>query len=161
MFTDTDSLVYEIETNNVCEDFYEDRSLFDFSDYPENSKFFDPVNKEVIISKIISKLFGLKSKMYSLVTVDNEEIKKPKAVNKNVVKNKRYKEFVDVLINKGVMRHKMKIIQSKLHRIAAYDICKTSLSSFDDKRQILGDDINNLAYFCQDVKSQPKLIELI
>ena len=90
-----------------------------------------------------------------------KKLKKSKAVNKNFVKNKRYKEFVDFLINKGVMRHKMKIIQSKLHRIAVYDICKTSLSSFDDKRQILGDDINNLAYFYQDVKSQPKLIELI
>ena len=42
------SLVYEIETNNVYEDFYEDKSLFGFSDYPENSKVFNPVNKNVI-----------------------------------------------------------------------------------------------------------------
>ena len=43
MFTDTDSLVYEIEIN-VYEDFYENKNLFDFSDYPQNSKFLDPVN---------------------------------------------------------------------------------------------------------------------
>ena len=48
LFTDTDSLVYEIETNDVYEDFYRDRNLFDFSDYPQDSKFFDPVNKKVI-----------------------------------------------------------------------------------------------------------------
>ena len=29
-------------------DFYEDKDLFDFSDYPQNSKFFDLVKKKVI-----------------------------------------------------------------------------------------------------------------
>ena len=48
MFTDTDSLVYEIERDNVYEDFYVNNNLFDFSDYPEDSKFFDSVNKKVI-----------------------------------------------------------------------------------------------------------------
>ena len=48
LFTDTDSLVYEIERDNVYEDFYVNNNLFDFSDYPEDSKFFDPVNKKVI-----------------------------------------------------------------------------------------------------------------
>ena len=46
--TDTDSLVYEIKAKDVNEDFYRDKSLFDFSDYPLNSKFFDPVHKNVI-----------------------------------------------------------------------------------------------------------------
>ena len=48
MFTDTDSLVYEFERDNVYEDFYVNNNLFDFSDYPEDSKFFDSVNKKVI-----------------------------------------------------------------------------------------------------------------
>ena len=48
LFTDTDSLVYEIDTKDVYEDFYGDENLFDFSDYPRDSKFFDPVNKKVI-----------------------------------------------------------------------------------------------------------------
>ena len=46
LFTDTDSLVYEIETEDVYEDFYKDKNLFDFIDYPQDSKFFDPVNKK-------------------------------------------------------------------------------------------------------------------
>ena len=48
LFTDTDSLVYETKTKDVYEDFYQDKNLFDFSDYPLDSKFFDPVNKKVI-----------------------------------------------------------------------------------------------------------------
>ena len=47
-FTDTDSSVYEMKTEDVYEDFYQDKNLFDFSDYPLDSKFFDPVNKNTI-----------------------------------------------------------------------------------------------------------------
>ena len=57
-----------------------------------------PVNKKVtgkmkdeVKGKIIIEFVGLKSKLYSLVTVDNEKPKKAKGVNKNVVKNIRHK----------------------------------------------------------------------
>ena len=40
LFTDTDSLVYEIKTVDVYEDFYQDKDLFDFNEYSSNSKFF-------------------------------------------------------------------------------------------------------------------------
>ena len=36
LFTDTDSLVYEIKTEDVYEDFYKGKNFFDFSDYPLN-----------------------------------------------------------------------------------------------------------------------------
>ena len=52
------------------------------------------------------------------------------------------------------IRHNMKIIQSKLHRIGTYDVCKTSLSCFDNKTYILDDGINSLAYFHHDIKRQ-------
>ena len=52
------------------------------------------------------------------------------------------------------MRHRMKRIQSKVHRIGTYDVSKISLSCFDDKRYILDDASNNLAYFHKDVRSQ-------
>ena len=45
--------------------------------------------------KQLVNLSGLKSKMYYLVTANNEEIKKAKGVNKNVVKSMRHKEYVD------------------------------------------------------------------
>ena len=112
------SLVYEIETDDIYEDFYENKNLVDFSDYPEDSIIFYPVNKKVIGNmknevkgKIIREFVGLKSKMFSLVTVNNEEIKKAKGVNRNVVKNIRDKECT-VLLIKNLRRHKMKRIQS-------------------------------------------------
>ena len=47
-FTDTDSLTYEIETNDVYQDFWRNKDKFDNSDYPENSPFYDKTNKKVI-----------------------------------------------------------------------------------------------------------------
>ena len=55
--------------------------------------------------------------MYSVLVVNSEELKKAKGVKKNTVENTKHKEFVDVLFNRKMMRHKMKGIQSKLHRI--------------------------------------------
>ena len=73
--------------------------MFDFSDYPEDSKIVISTNKKVIgktkdevKGKIIREFVGLKSKMYSLVIVNDEEIEKAKRVSKNVVKNRRHKE---------------------------------------------------------------------
>ena len=85
--------------------------------------------------------------MYSLISVDDEEVTKAKTVNKKI----RDKEFVDGLFNKKVIRHKMKRIQSKFYRIGTYDVCKISLSCFDDKRYILDDGINSLAYFYKNI----------
>ena len=159
LFTDADSLVYEIKTEYVYKTFYEDKNLFDFSDYPLNSKFFDPVNKKVIgkmkdefKGKIICEFIGLKSKMYSLIAVNNEEVKKSKEVKKNDVKNIVHKEFSDVLFDIRMIRHNLKRIQSKLHRIGTYDVCKISSPCFDDKRHTLDDGINSLAYFHKDIK---------
>ena len=42
LFTHTDSLVYEIKTEDFYESFYEEKHLLDFSDYSLNSKFLDP-----------------------------------------------------------------------------------------------------------------------
>ena len=109
--------------------------------------------KYLVKGKIISEFFGLRSKMYSLVFVNNGKIKKAKDVNKNVNKSMRHKEYVDVLFNKNLIRHKMKRIRNKLHRIGTYNVCKISLSFFDDKRFILDDGNSNGAYFHKNVKS--------
>ena len=77
--------------------------------------------------------------------------KKANEVNKNVVKNIRHKEYIDALFNKKIRKDKMKRIQSKLHNIGTYEVCKISLSSFNDNRYILNDDINSLAYFHKDI----------
>ena len=45
-----------------------------------------------------------------------------------------FNEFKDVLFNKIIIRHKMKRIQAKKHKIETYEIDKISLLCFDDKR---------------------------
>ena len=85
LFTDTYSLVYENKNEDVYEDFHQNKNVFGFSDYPMNSKFFDLANKRVIgkmkyefKGKTISEFVGLKSKMYSLIAADDEEVKEAK-----------------------------------------------------------------------------------
>ena len=46
LFTDTDSLTYEIETLDVYQDFWDDKDKFDNSHYPEDSKWYDKTNKK-------------------------------------------------------------------------------------------------------------------
>ena len=48
LFTDTDSLAYEIKSENVYEEFYKWKDLFDFSNYSKDSIFYDDTNKKVI-----------------------------------------------------------------------------------------------------------------
>ena len=48
LFTDTDSLIYEMKSEDVYEEFFKHEHLFDFSNHPKVSKFFDPTNKKVI-----------------------------------------------------------------------------------------------------------------
>ena len=98
--------------------------------------------------RIISEFAGLKSKMYSLISVNNEEVTRAKGVNKKL----RHIEFVSVLFIEKVTRHKMKRIQNKLHSIGTYDVCKISLSCFDDKRYVLDNGVITLAYFHKDIK---------
>ena len=57
LLTDTDSLVYEIKRKNVYEDFYQNKNLYDFNNYPLDSKFFDPANKKVI-GKMVDEVKG-------------------------------------------------------------------------------------------------------
>ena len=76
-----------------------------------------------------------------------KKIKKQKELTKMLLKT-----YVDVLSNKKIIRDKMKRIQSKLHKIGTYEVCKISLSCFDYKKYILDDGINSLAYFHKDVR---------
>ena len=79
LFTYMDSLTYEIEAEDLYKDFWNDKDMFDNSDYPESSLYYCNVNKK-IIGKFkdeacgipITEFIGLKSKMYSFVK-DNEK----------------------------------------------------------------------------------------
>ena len=61
-----------------------------------------------------------------------------------------FDKFKDVLLNEKIIRHKLKRIQSKKHKLGTYEIDKISLSCFDDKRYVLDGAIYTLAYFHKD-----------
>ena len=64
----------------------------------------------------------IKSKMYCIVSENDEEVNTAKGVNISIV----FKEYKNALFNKKLIRHKMKRIQSKIHEIGTYDVCKIS-----------------------------------
>ena len=92
---------------------------------------------------IVDEFGGLKSKMYSIEEIDGKEYNTAKGVS--IVTE--LKKFKDVLFNEKIIRHKMKRIQSKKHKLGTFDIDKISFSCFDDKRYVLDDGIYTLAYF--------------
>ena len=148
LFTDTDSLVYEIKDSNVYEQCFKDKELFDFSGYDKNSIYFDDSNKKKLgkmkdefNGNERDEFAGLKSKMYSLISGD-WEVNKAKGINLML----RHEEYVDVLCNKKDLRHKMKRILSEKHNIGSYLLNKVSLSCYDDERFILNDGIKSLAW---------------
>ena len=154
LFTDTDSLTYEIETNDAYNDFFKDNNKFDNSDYPENSPYFNKINKKVIgkfkdeASGIpVVEFIGLRSKMYSFVKDNEETARTAKGVKKQVIKKIiTHDNYKEVLFNNKQMRHTMKTIRSKNHLLGSYELNKISLSCFDDKRFIHENGITSYAY---------------
>ena len=98
----------------------------------------------------IDETVAVKPKAHSLVILNNKEIKRAKNVNKSVVGNIRHKEYAYSLLGNKKIRQNMER-KSKLHQIGTYDTNKISLSCFDDKRYILHDGVESLAYFHKDV----------
>ena len=158
LFTDTDSLCYIIQTDDVYQDLDNHRDMFDNSDYSKSSKFYFDENKKVIgkmkdeaAGNIITSFVGLKSKMYSyLVELLDGLIKNnktAKGITKNVTKRDlEHEDYLSVLQNSNIKKHKIKTIRSDHHVVSSYEINKTSLSCYDDKRYILDDGITSYAY---------------
>ena len=124
LFTDTDSLMYEIKTEDIYEDFSNDKEMFDFSNYSTKSKYYDNSNKLVVgivkdetAGVMIEEFVGLKSKMCSYLVNDQ----KAKGVNKNIVARISQNEYKDILLNKKCLRHSMNRIQRKDHKIGTYE----------------------------------------
>ena len=154
LFTDTDSLTYEIETNNAYKDFFTDKSKFDNSDYPENSPYFNKTNKKVLgkfkneASGVpIIEFVGLRSKMYSYMKDNDKDVKTAKGIKKNVIKKDiKHEDYKNVLFNNKQIHHKMKTIRSEKHQLGSFELNKISLSCFDDKRFIHQNGITSYAY---------------
>ncbi|PFX11805.1 hypothetical protein AWC38_SpisGene24344 [Stylophora pistillata] len=157
LFTDTDSLCYEIQT----EDFYRDitndvDSLFDTSNIREGHCSGVPtgVNKKVIGmfkdeagGKIIEEFVGLRAKLYSYKMFDDgEEKKKCKGVKQGVVERTiGFDDYKRCLFGGEKQLRKMNTLRSRKHEMYMEEINKVALSADDDKRIILPDKIHTYA----------------
>ena len=157
LFTDTNSLMYEVET----EDFYKDisgdvKDRFDTSDYPENHPSGIPtgINKKVLgmfkdeaAGKIIKEFVGLRAKLYSYKMDEGGESKKCKGIKKQVVESSiSHEDYKTCLLTGKEQLRKQNILRSYEHEVYTEEINKVALSALDDKRYILGDGIHTLAW---------------
>ena len=85
--------------------------------------------------------------MYSYIKDNNKGGKTAKGIKKYIIKNYiKHEDYRNVLLENKQMQHTMKTIRSSKHQLGSYEINKVSLSCFDDKRYILNNGTNSLAY---------------
>ena len=174
LYTDTDSVMYLIQTEDFYQDINKDiKRKFDTSKYPEKhpSGIKTGINKNVIgkfkdevNGKQITHFVGLRPKLYSFKVEDNSEIlkvednsetlkvedklktRKAKGVKKNVIKNNvSFEDYKKCLFSEKEVMKDMNIIRSKNHDIFSMTMNKVVLSANDDKRLISQDKINTKA----------------
>ena len=156
LLTDTDSLMYEIQTEDFYKDINKDvKDRFDTSDYPFDHPSGIPsgINKKVLgmfkdeaNGNIIDEFVGLRAKLYSYKMFEGKESKKCKGVKKSVVKkNITHEDYKTCLTTGNEQLRKQNIIRSYKHEVYNEEVNKIALSANDDKRYILEDGINTLA----------------
>ena len=153
LYTDTDSILCKIQTNDVYKDIAQYSDLYDTSDYPKDHFLHSMENKKVLgkmkdecAGKPIIEFVGLRPKMYSVLK-DDGNIRKAKGVKKYVVKNQiLHENYKETLFEQIVFRHGMNILRSLGHQLYGIHVNKLSLSPFDSKRWIMDDGIHTLAF---------------
>jgi hypothetical protein len=156
LFTDTDSLCYRIQTDDLYDDIAKASINYDLSNYPKEHAIYDASNKKVVGkfkdelgSEIMSEFVGLKSKVYSFIKEDGKYKNTLKGINRSVAKKHiHFNDYKNALFSGASTRHEVTRVVSKKHEHEMYTIKqnKISLSSYDDRRYILDDGITTLAY---------------
>ena len=156
LFTDTDSLMYEIQTKDFYKDISADvKHRFDTSDYPPDHPSGIPsgFNKKVLgmfedeaAGEVIDEFMGLRAKLYSYKMFEGEESIKCKGVKKSVVKKSiTHEDYKKCLFTGKEQLRKMGIIRSYRHEVYTEEVNKVALCPIDDKRHILEDGAHTLA----------------
>ena len=157
LFTDTDSLTYSIETNDIYEDLLPDAAaLFDCSEYPESHILYSTMNKKKLgkwkdeNSKTgpIRQFVGIRAKMYSIRCSDKKFNKvKSKGIIKAYRQHKlRHRHFLRALSKKKSTKAKFWQIKSSMHNLKTVLVNKRSLNPCDCKRFILPDGFRTLSF---------------
>ena len=158
-FTDTDSLLYHLNTQNLQDHLHRLRSHFDFSNYPKDHPLFSLDNKAVVgkfkdetASVPIVEFVGLRSKMYSILTTDGKQKHTAAGIKKSVAKKELpHNLYKRILAGPSMIQAvsepfedayiHQKTFRSFNHTIHTIDTCKAGLTRYDDKRWILPDGV--------------------
>ena len=153
LFTDTDSLCYDIPTDDIYKDMAKDADRFDTSDYPKDHFLHSTVNKKVLgkmkdecAGLPIQEFVGLRAKMYSLMYGDGKEKRTAKGITRACqrrMKHEQYKKSLFEGTQTNVVGH---VIRSHDHEMFSEKVHKVALSPFDDKRYVLDDGCTTLAH---------------
>ena len=165
IYTDTDSLIIQVETNDIYKDMLDNKNLYDFSEYPKNHPNYNIKNKTVLMkfkdemkSLIITEFIGLKPKMYSFNYIDNNDDKINEyddynniIVNKNTHKgikesiSLKHDEYKRSLYKEELIYKEFYNLQLNKQNIYLDKINKIALNPFESKRYWI-DNINSLPY---------------
>ncbi|XP_070522390.1 uncharacterized protein [Cardiocondyla obscurior] len=146
MYTDTDSLLYSVECDDVYKTMKRDIARFDTSDYPPDNAYGTPLaNKKIpdlmkdeCNGSIVTEFVGLRAKMYSIRVDGRKDTKKAKGVKSGVVaRTITFDDYVRCLENKIAMTRDQSCIRSKLHEVYTMSETKIALSPYDDKRYLV------------------------
>jgi len=154
LYMDTDSLLYQVETEDVYADMRESAEDYDFGDYPKDHPCYSTANKKVVgkfkdecYARPIAEFVGLRPKMYSILEAGNANVRKAKGIQRTVVKkdlcHELYKQCLD---EHKEMKHNQVIIRSNGNQIGVYEQNRTSLSPMDTKKWIAVDGVTTRAY---------------
>ena len=158
LFTDTDSLCYHIRCHDFYKDMLADKDNYDLSNYPKETKFYDPTNKEVIgkfkdecEGKPCMEFVGLRPKMYSLKVSATIEKKTGKGIQKAHVKEKVSHADYRRCLMSDKRKDKQQLaswntIRSSRHQINTLEINKVGLCCYDNKRWLKDDWIESYAH---------------
>lgn len=159
LYTDTDSLILEITTDNVYQDMGAHIELFDTSNYSEHNVHGMPRTLSIIgkmkdeyAGEPIKSFYGTAAKAYCVEATNL--MKKAKGVSKYVIKNElQLSDYVQVVEKGGSIFRKMYVFTSQLHNMHTQLKNKIALSSSDDKRFLLPGNIKTLAWGHKDIIS--------
>lgn len=155
MYTDTDSLIYDIKCDDVYELMKRDIARFDTSDYSTDNVYGIPlVNKKVPglmkdenNGAVMTEFVGLRAKMYALRIDGKKDTKKAKGVKSNVVaRTITFDDYTRCLREEIETSCNQSCIRSKLHEVYTVSEKKVALSPYDDKRYIIPDSTDTLPW---------------
>ena len=154
LFTDTDSLTYELKTADVYKDMRENLDLYDTSDYPHTHFLHDSTNAKVLgkfkdecAGKPPLEFVGLRSKMYSILLSDNLTKNAVKGIKKSFVrKHIRHEQFQNCLTFGEKTKASFFSIRSFNQQLQTVRVEKDALSPFDDKRYLTSEGTDTISY---------------